>query len=71
MSATRGDEIMLSFKSNIEYTLFNKDGIVSKDTLEQVGSCISEPNEIFGKKMLVFTMRLFYILPKRKLFNCI
>ena len=54
MSATRADEIMSSFRTNIEYTLFNKDGIVSDHILEQVESWISEPNDFFGKKMLIF-----------------
>ena len=49
MSAARVDEVMFSFTTNIEYKLFNKDGIVSNNILEQVASCITEPNEIFGK----------------------
>ena len=53
MSAARADEIMFSFKTNIEDTLFDKDGIVSNNILEQVASCITEPNEIFGKTVLI------------------
>ena len=52
MSATREKEIILNFRNNIEYSLFNKDGVVNIKVLEQIESCVSEQREIFGKKII-------------------
>ncbi|CAB4022168.1 Hypothetical predicted protein [Paramuricea clavata] len=49
MSATREKEIILNFRNNIEYTLFNKDGVVNIKVLEQIESCVSEQREIFDE----------------------
>ena len=52
MSATREKEIILNFRNNIEYSLFNKDGVENIKVLEQIASCVSEQREIFGKKII-------------------
>ena len=52
MSSTRVDEIILNFQKNIEYTLFNKDGVVNDEILEQMENCQLEPSEVFGTKIV-------------------
>ena len=48
MSSPRETEIILNLRNKIEYTLFNKDGMVNTEILGQVGCCPTEQNEIFG-----------------------
>ena len=52
MSSTREDDIILEFQNNIEYTLFNKDGVVNDEILEQMENCQLEPKEVFGTKII-------------------
>lgn len=52
MSSTRVDEIILNFQNNVEYTLFNKDGVVNDEILEQIENCQLEPSEVFGTKII-------------------
>ena len=51
MSSAREEEKFLDFLNTFECSLFNGDGVVNIRTLEQIASCISQPNVIFGKKI--------------------
>ena len=41
------------FQSDIEFTLFNKDGVVNNKILEQIENCQLEASEVFGTKRVL------------------
>ncbi|XP_028396101.1 tetratricopeptide repeat protein 27-like [Dendronephthya gigantea] len=49
MSSTREEEKYLDFLNKFECSLFNGDGVVNIAALEQMASCISQPNAIFDE----------------------
>ena len=65
MSSTREDDIILKFQNNIEYTLFNKDGVVNDEILEQMENCQLEPSEVFGTKIIFLCTVCLYLRLQR------
>ena len=50
MSSAHEDGIIRKFQNDIEYTLFNKDGVVNNEMLDQVENCQLEASEVLGTK---------------------